>query len=687
MHMATGLASLPLSAPAPRRSMAARRSADVLVALPLAPSLAPHGALAARSAVAAAAPSVDAPYDFDRVARARPGSALPPAYGTPPDAGAAGRRAAVVLHPTSLPGAHGCGDLGSGADAWVDWLCEAGVRVWQVLPLVPPETTHWSPYTGLDGLCGSPLLISLEGLAREGLLSASDVPPSLATGRDADFEAAARVKGPLLKAAARRALDDPRWGPDVAAWRSREPWVEESALFSALLAAEPGCVDKAWWEWENDDLRRHKRGAVKAARARHADAIDEFVAIQWMWDRQWTRVRAYANSRGVRIAGDVPIYVGGQSADVWSCQRLFEIDGKTGVPADVSGVPPDAFSATGQLWGSPLYRWSEHAKEDYRWWARRMGRCLDLHDEARIDHFRGFAGYWAVAATEETAMVGEWRAGPGARLFKALAKRCGLDASTQILAEDLGVITPDVHALREAVGAPGMQVLQFAFGSDARNTHLPINGSAHQWCYAGTHDNDTTLGWWQRLDEAERDSARRLLAAPMDDPARDLFRAACGAVARTAAVTLQDLLRLDNAAGRMNTPGRAEGNWRWRLTEPFDGPAMTEAAAWTRSALQATGRVDDMAWRRGPGTGDPGPGRGPAAFAALGVMVSGDEGGDACGKWEGGKLVPTAGCDDPVYVAARGTPTDDWGREATLRPAGGRGGGVLGAIAALFSRK
>lgn len=473
-----------------------------------------------------------------------------------------GRRAGIILHPTSLPGPNGIGELGSEAFAFLDWLASAGMQCWQVLPLVPPDPEYFSPYSGLDANCGNPMLISIDALIIEGLLPVSDAPSGLKADGDVDFAAVADAKAPLLSKAARALLKEPRFAAlreSLARFRSENAWIEESALFDALRR-RPELEDKEWWTWP-EPLKLRDAGALKKARKEHAAEIDEFVAVQFLFDRQWRAVKVYANSLGIKVVGDMPIYVGGQSADVWANRHLFELDEKTCEPIEVSGVPPDAFSETGQLWGSPLYRWPAHEAEGYAWWAARLARAFTLYDETRIDHFRAFAGYWSVHATEETAMNGCWRQGPGLALFDALKQRLG---EVPIMAEDLGVITSDVVALREAIGAPGMVVLQFAWGSGPNNVHLPHMHYENSFCYPGTHDNETSVGWFKGSANAQ-DKAyiAKYLQSDGSDIAWDFIRAAMQSVAKTSIFMMQDVMRLDNSA-RMNTPGKAAGNWAWR---------------------------------------------------------------------------------------------------------------------------
>nr|QKY15155.1 4-alpha-glucanotransferase (DPE1) [Polytomella parva] len=421
----------------------------------------------------------------------------------------------------------------------------------------------FSPYSGTDSNCGNPLLISLQHLVREGLLEPSELPPEVPVG-NCDFAQVAIVKNPLLKKASARLLKDPRFRNlhnEYLKFRTENPWIEDSAIFDVARNLDE-FKELAWWDWP-EDIRFHKREALDKFREQYKDEIDEFIVTQYTFNKQWLYIRKYANSKGIQIVGDMPIYVGGHSSDVWANQHLFEL-GANGKPENVSGVPPDAFSATGQLWGSPLYRWDAHAKESYSWWVTRLYRAAELYDLTRVDHFRGFAGYWSVAAHETTAMNGEWRKGPGADLFNRVRDKLG---SVPILAEDLGVITEDVVQLRESIEAPGMVVLQFAWGSDSSNVHLPHNHKPSSFCYTGTHDNETTRGWFSGLpeDALDRKTLKDYFGVESDEQAAPyLIRAAMLSVSETAVVPMQDILGLDNTA-RMNTPGKAEGNWRWRI--------------------------------------------------------------------------------------------------------------------------
>lgn len=478
------------------------------------------------------------------------------------------RRCGILLHPSSFPGPNGIGELGEEAFVFLDWLQSTGCTVWQVLPLVPPgrkSGEDGSPYSGADANCGNTLLISLQELVKDGLLCSSDLPTPVPLGR-VDFNAVATVKDPLIAKAAktlvnsagdlRADLDQFRKDPRISSW------LEEAALFAAIDST----IDaQSWWEWP-EDLRDRHPTALEAARIEHRNFITQFVAEQFLFQRQWQAVHKHANSRGIRVMGDMPIYVGGHSADVWANRRMFALDPKSGAPALVSGVPPDAFSKSGQLWGSPLYNWKEMAKDRYSWWSNRMRRAFELYDEFRIDHFRGLAGYWAVEASSETAMRGKWLVGPGEDFFSAIRDAVG---KVDIIAEDLGVLTTDVLTLRKKIKAPGMAVIHFAFAGGSSNMHLPHNHELDQVVYTGTHDNDTTVGWWTKAAEAEKDLVRSYLRfqGDEDNVHWEIIRCAISSVAQTAIIPMQDVLGLGDDA-RMNTPGISSGNWRWRIGEP-----------------------------------------------------------------------------------------------------------------------
>ena len=485
------------------------------------------------------------------------------------------RRAGVIMHPTSLPGPYGVGDMGKEATSFIDWLADAKMQVWQVLPLVPPgrpipgfREDYWSPYSGRDAHCGNTLMISLDELVNDGLLSENELPPPCSHTGNVVFAKVAETNEPLIAQAARRLLERPKEDPmriAFATWRSRaenRSWLEDAALFDCICK-EPELCGKDWWDWP-EPLRSRDSTVLQEKCFKFAASIEEFCATQYLFDKQWLSLKKYANSRGISIIGDMPIYVGGHSADVWAHQSLFLL-GSDYRPNSVAGVPPDAFSEDGQLWGNPLYDWEAHAKENYSWWSGRISRALQLHDEVRIDHFRAFAAYWSVPADAKTAKSGSWMVGPGEDFFKGVFSVVG---DAPIVAEDLGVITEDVVGLREAIGAPGMAVLQFAWGGDSRSPHLPHNHYENSFCYPGTHDNQTTQGWFESLDDATKVRLASYAAiSDAEGASWAMIRLAMSSVSRTCVFTMQDVLCLGDEA-RMNTPGVADGNWAWRVGSP-----------------------------------------------------------------------------------------------------------------------
>ena len=466
------------------------------------------------------------------------------------------RSAGILLHPTSLPGPFGCGDLGESAHRFVDWLGEAGMSLWQVLPLVPPGAGD-SPYSTQSALSGNPWLVDPVGLRDDGLLEDWELRPPSFSLDALDSEAMWRVKEPLLLQAADRLLGRRR--PDLLArfeeFRHAEPWVEEASLFAVLRRAER----KPWWQWPAA-LRDREPTPLRRTHARQQRDIERQIALQFFFERQWRRLHEHCRARGVRLLGDVPIYVDQDSVDVWANREQFLVDAD-GLADPVAGVPPDYFSEIGQLWGNPIYDWPRMKADGFRWWIARLRRALAQVDLVRLDHFRGFSAYWVVPGGSEDARPGKWVEGPGKALFDALAAALG---DLPVVAEDLGDIDYAVHQLRDAVGLPGMKVLQFAFGAGAANSFLPHNYEPHSVVYTGTHDNDTTLGWWRSTDDAVRDHVRRYLAVSGQDIVWDLLRAAFASVAHTAIVPLQDALGLGSDA-RMNRPGLGRHNWGWRV--------------------------------------------------------------------------------------------------------------------------
>jgi 4-alpha-glucanotransferase len=505
-----------------------------------------------------------------------------------------GRASGILLHPTSLPGPHGVGDLGPAAYRFVDYLAAAGQSLWQVLPLGPTGYGD-SPYQSLSAFAGNPLLISLDRLADEGLLDRGDLEGAPAFDpRRADYTGALAFKRPRLDHAADRfasAKYERRVQYD--AFRAAHAgWLEDFALYVVLKAASGGV---AWTDWPRDVAAREE-AALDRVRAEKAAEIERVKVQQFFFFEQWAALRAHAHQSSIRLFGDVPIFVAHDSADVWGHRELFRLK-KDGRPEVVAGVPPDYFSATGQLWGNPIYRWKEMAKTGYRWWTERLRATLETVDLVRLDHFRGFEAYWEVPAEEKTAVKGKWVKGPGAALFEALEKALG--KPLPLVAENLGVITPEVEALRERFGFPGMAILQFAFGADAQaSTFIPHHLQHHVAAYTGTHDNDTTVGWWssqgagdstrtQGQVDKERDFALRYLDA-RDKPIHWAFiRALMASVAEIAVVPLQDVLGLGGEA-RMNVPARASGNWLWRYAE---GDLRGEDAARLRELADLFGRL------------------------------------------------------------------------------------------------
>jgi len=492
------------------------------------------------------------------------------------------RTSGLLLHVTSLPGRFGVGDLGPAAYRFVDFLARAKQGLWQVLPLVPVDAGG-SPYSSPSTFAGNPLLVSPEGLAADGLLTEDDLAhaPAFPAGR-VDFARVIPFREALLRRAFARfeAGAAPALREAFAGFCARHAeWLDDYALFTALKAHHGG---RAWTDWPRP-LARREPAALDEARRALAAEVEVHRFAQFLFDRQWAALRAYAHARGVRIMGDLPIYVAHDSADVWAHPDRFLLDAD-GRPEAVAGVPPDYFSETGQRWGNPLYRWDRMRAAGFRWWIARITRTLGLVDLVRLDHFRGFEAYWSVPAEEETAVEGEWVEGPGAALFEAFERALG--RPLPLVAEDLGTITPGVGALMERFGLPGMAVLQFAFGGDADNAYRPHNYRPNLVAYTGTHDNDTFLGWWTNgATPEERAVGRAYLGT--GEPHWAAIRAVATSVADTAVFPLQDVLGLGSEA-RMNTPGREDDNWAWRFT---DGQLTDDLADRLALLTEATGRV------------------------------------------------------------------------------------------------
>ena len=495
------------------------------------------------------------------------------------------RSGGVLLHPTSLPSRYGIGDLGDAAYHFIDFLVKSKQSLWQVLPLCPTGYGD-SPYQCFSAFAGNPLLISPDRLVREGFLPAEAL-------RDVHGFPAHRVDyGPLITykndllrqahahfQAHGSAQQQEALGQFCAA---QAAWLDDFALFMALKTHHMHQQGGVWNTWPRDIALREATAMERWAQEL-ADQVNLHKFQQFLFFQQWLELKTYANQRGIRIVGDVPIFVAFDSADLWANQELFYLK-KDGGPSVVAGVPPDYFSETGQRWGNPLYRWERMVQDGYAWWAARLQMVLTRVDIVRLDHFRGFEGYWEIPAEEPTAIVGRWVKGPGVPFFRAMEEALG---RLPIIAEDLGVITPEVEALRDRFGFPGMKILQFAFGGERNSSFLPHNFSPNSVVYTGTHDNDTTIGWYDSTSEQERDHLRRYLARDASDVAWDLIRLAYASVADMAIATMQDLMRLGNEA-RMNYPSRPSGNWQWRYTPDM----LTEnIAEWLAEMTELYGRV------------------------------------------------------------------------------------------------
>ncbi|RME72156.1 MAG: 4-alpha-glucanotransferase [Chloroflexi bacterium] len=484
------------------------------------------------------------------------------------------RSSGILLHPTSFPGPHGIGELGEAAFRFIDYLVAARQSLWQVLPLGPTGYGD-SPYASFSSFAGNPYLIDLQQLVQAGDLSPEDIahPPAFSPDR-IDYGWMIAWKVPLLVKAARNflrhAAGDRR--ADFEAFCAEHAyWLDDYALFMAVKEhydrkAREANIFGAMWSnyWDKDIALRQP-----AAMARWQKEKAEEIAIRKVWQyyffRQWTAVRQYANERGIKIIGDIPIFVAPDSVDVWANRELFHLD-ENGQPTVVAGVPPDYFSETGQLWGNPLYNWEALQARGFDWWIERIRATLRHVDIIRIDHFRGFEAYWEVPAGAKTAVEGRWVKAPGEALFETVQRALG---DLPILAEDLGVITPEVEALRDRFGFPGMKILQFAFdskeagGLNATNKFLPHNHTFRSVVYTGTHDNDTTRGWYRERTPEEKDLIRRYLARPDHDIVWDFIRLVMSSVAVYAIIPFQDVLVLDSDA-RMNRPAILGGNWAWR---------------------------------------------------------------------------------------------------------------------------
>jgi 4-alpha-glucanotransferase len=477
------------------------------------------------------------------------------------------RSSGILLHPSSLPGPYGIGDLGPQAFRFVDWLSSTGCKLWQMLPLGPTGYGD-SPYQCFSAFAGNPYLISPDDLFADGLLTQDDLNEMKdLPASHVDFGMVIPRKLDLLLKAFSTYQSHPEHLRQSFDYFCAEnaSWLDDYTLFMALKESNGG---GSWSNWP-DPLRSRKKTALRKAQNELAEVVLRYAFYQFIFSRQWNKLRAYAHERGIQIIGDLPIFVANDSADVWAHPELFFMD-KAGNPTVVAGVPPDAFSSTGQLWGNPLYNWEVHKKDGYAWWLSRVRSSLQIFDILRFDHFRGFAGYYEIPAGHATAESGRWVTGPGQDLFRAIDKHLGDGLLTPgiglpFIAEDLGLVTPDVVELLEAFNLPGMKVLQFAF-SGPDNPFLPHNYVSNCVAYTGTHDNDTAHGWFASAEPHEREFAQRYLRVDGRDFAWDLIRAAWGSVADMVLTPMQDVLSLGGEA-RMNFPSRLGGNWGWRMGE------------------------------------------------------------------------------------------------------------------------
>jgi 4-alpha-glucanotransferase len=478
----------------------------------------------------------------------------------------------VLLHPTALPGGSGCGTLGRPAHDWLALLGRHGIGVWQLLPLAPPDATG-SPYSSPSGSALNPWLLDADRLLEQGFLSQADA-PGLPCGSGERLDPALQEhRAWLLGQALARHWDSqpPQRRRALRRWCRRQGfWLRDHCRFMVLRRLQAG---RPWWQWPDPLARRHAAALRRCDRDHRQELLAEAL-LQWLLQEEWQALRGHAAREGVSLFGDLPFYVAHDSADVWSRPWLFSL-GPGGALHEQSGVPPDYFSETGQLWGTPVYRWRRHLLTGFQWWLGRLQRQLELFDLLRLDHFRALEAYWSVPGDAVTAQGGRWRSSPGTLLLAALwlrlALRGGLaDGRLPLVAEDLGVITPPVEALRDRFGLPGMKILQFAFDGNADNPYLPENIHGSRWVvYTGTHDNATAIGWWQGLDGGVRQRVQATLDRQVTAPGWQLLEQALGTPAELVMVPLQDLLELGDEA-RFNTPGTLGDNWTWRLTRPLE---------------------------------------------------------------------------------------------------------------------
>lgn len=464
------------------------------------------------------------------------------------------------MHISSLPGQDGIGGLGKDAFQFVDFLAKTKQKIWQILPLGPVGYGN-SPYQSYSAFAGNPVFIDIQQLVADRLIPKSLVTDQHFKIKKVEFDRVEEWKTGLFREAHEGFKNNfYRYKGEYDTFMSHNSWwLDDYALFRSLKSKNGETV---WNTWDKKLVTRDSQALHDAYKELHAE-IEFHRFLQFIFFKQWFKLKAYANSKGVRIFGDVPLYVSLDSADVWANQDVFQLD-KDSKPILVGGVPPDYFSETGQLWGNPVFNWERMAERDYDWWLARIHFNLRMFDQVRVDHFRGLESYWAVGADEKTAMVGEWLPSKGNELFLKLSEQF---ENLNIIAEDLGVITPEVEKLRDDFGLPGMKILQFAFGSDAENMNLPHNYHSNFVAYTGTHDNDTTLGWFNSIEKAERKMLRQYVKGNGKEFVRQMIEYVWASAAMMAVIPMQDVLGLDTDA-RMNTPGTASGNWDWRFSWP-----------------------------------------------------------------------------------------------------------------------
>ncbi len=468
------------------------------------------------------------------------------------------RSSGVLLHISSLPGEDGIGCLGKDAFQFVDFLAQTKQKIWQILPLGPVGYGN-SPYQCYSAFAGNPMFIDVQQLVADRLISKKLIIDQNFKTKVVEFERVGEWKIGLLREAFvgfQKNFD--RYKDEYYTFMSHNSWwLDDYALFRSLKTKYGESV---WNTWEKELVTRNKHVLHEAFNELHSE-IDFHRFLQFIFFRQWFKLKSYANSKGIRIIGDIPLYVSLDSVDVWANQDIFLLDGDS-KPTQVGGVPPDYFSETGQLWGNPVFDWERVAERDFDWWLARIHFNLRMFDQVRVDHFRGLESFWSIPAAEETAIIGEWLPAKGHELFRKLKEQLG---TLEIIAEDLGIITPEVEKLRDEFDLPGMKVLQFAFGSDASNANLPHNYTANFLAYTGTHDNDTSLGWFNSIDKKERKFLHKYIFGSGKQFVRNFMEQAWASAAHTAIAPMQDVLGLDTDA-RMNTPGVAVGNWNWRFS-------------------------------------------------------------------------------------------------------------------------